>query len=71
MKLLFETIEISENKLSGYLLNRNHSVGTHKAKYFESLGFTLETSNLLKEALIKHLKDAKEIEYIENPYGIK
>ncbi len=71
MKFKFEDIEIPDNKLSGYLLNRNHSVGGHKARYFESLGFDIHNSGLLKDALIKHLNDATEIDSSENQYGTK
>jgi len=71
MKFIFEKIEIPDNKLSGYLLNRNHSVGGHKAKYFESLGFDISNSSLLRDALIKHLNDAVDIDYSENQYGTK
>lgn len=51
----FEEIEISESKLIGYLLNKNHSVGAHKAIYFEKLGYDVNNWQNLRDSLVEHI----------------
>lgn len=67
----YDRIEISESKLVGYLLNKNHSVGAHKAVFFESLGYDVENWHNLKDALLVHVETAENIDFIENQFGKK
>ena len=58
-------------KLSGYLLSESHSVGTSKARFFRSIGFTEVNVASLKQELsrIARLEDVQEV--IATPYGSK
>ncbi len=71
MHINYDRIEIPENKLVGYLLNKNHSVGVHKAKYFESLGYNSENWQILRDALFEHVETAENIDFVENQFGMK
>lgn len=69
--ITYERIEIAESKLSGYLLNKNHSIGSHKAIYFEKLGYNINNWKILRDALIEHINSADNSEIIENQFGVK
>jgi hypothetical protein len=70
-KLEYDKIEISERKLVGYILNKSHIDGVHKARFFEKFGFYSENWIDLKNAFIKHIENRDNLEIIINSYGKK
>ena len=45
---------VEQEKVCGYLLNAEHRYGASKAKFFAEFGFTLESWEVLAEALREH-----------------
>ncbi|MEO8513064.1 MAG: DUF6883 domain-containing protein [Ignavibacteria bacterium] len=69
--LKYDEIEISENKLVGYILNSSHIDGVHKAKFFEKFGFTPTNWIELQKALKTHVEKRENLEVDTNAYGKK
>lgn len=70
-EITYNKIEISESKLIDYLLNKNHSVGAHKAIYFEKLGYDVNNWQILRESLLEHLETSENVDILENQFGVK
>lgn len=49
---------VAEDKLTCYLLVPNHPVGGPKARFFKSIGFSLDNLPLMTSALIEHGRTA-------------
>jgi hypothetical protein len=49
-----ESAVVEQEKICGYLLNAKHQYGASKAKFFAEFGFTLESWEVLAEALREH-----------------
>jgi hypothetical protein len=56
-------------KITEYLLNENHPIGSHKAAFFES--FCFSNSQLLVEALLNHAIEREVNKETETPFGTK
>jgi hypothetical protein len=66
-----EKAVVSQAKIRGYLLSLSHPDGYGKAKFFISLGFSIEAWEVLAEALICHAGE-HEVTKIENsPFGTR
>ena len=61
---------VPESKLTGYLLSASHPEGRHKARFFRSVGFNLDDSDLLRAGLLR-LAQSTEMEESLFPYGAK
>lgn len=62
---------IPVGKILDYLLSENHAVGKSKAKFFRSLGFDEEKTNLLEAGLLNLAFENDIREATETPYGTK
>ncbi len=62
--------EVPSEKLRNYLLSPSHPVGRFKARFFWSIGYTLENSEALSEALLEIARTG-EVEEVGSPYGAK
>lgn len=49
-----EAAVVEQEKVRGYLLNPRHRYGASKARFFAEFGFTLESWEVLAEALREH-----------------
>jgi hypothetical protein len=49
-----ESAIVEQEKVCGYLLNPEHLYGASKAKFFTEFGFTLESWEVLADALCEH-----------------
>ena len=58
-------------KLTGYLLSENHSVGKSKAKFFRELGFDEENLAILEEQFLKLAHSQEVTEIVTTQHGIK
>jgi hypothetical protein len=45
---------VEQEKICGYLLNAQHRYGASKAKFFDEFGFTLDSWEMLADALREH-----------------
>jgi hypothetical protein len=45
---------VEQEKVLGYLLNTQHRYGASKAKFFHNFGFTVQSWQILAEALSIH-----------------
>ena len=62
--------EISEQKIYGYLLSPDHSVGRHKARFFGRFGFGPSNWHELLEAL-RGFASMRASRKVETEYGSK
>lgn len=63
-------IEIPENKIIGYALSPSHKLGSHKANYFKSYGFTVKNSFEFISG-IKNIAQKNEIvSDVRNNFGV-
>ena len=65
-----EHAEVSPEKLRNYLLAPSHPVGRFKARFFQSLGYTLDNWEALSESLLEVARTG-EAEELPSPYGRK
>jgi hypothetical protein len=56
-------------KITHYLLSTAHRDGQHKAEFFRSFGFRLETWEELSSALLDHARKYEVIEIVPTPFG--
>lgn len=58
-----ERAQVPTEKVRGYLLSPSHPVGRFKARFFESLGYTLDNWEALSEALreVARVGEAEEV----------
>jgi hypothetical protein len=62
-------IEISDTKITGYLLNLQHPDGWGKAKFFRQHGFT--TTDAVKALLLFIIQQHEVKETIQTDFGVK
>lgn len=62
---------VEERKITQYLLNAAHPDNGGKARFFDSLGFTVAGWRLLAEALRQHARDAEVLRCVESEHGCK
>lgn len=64
-----EQAAIPQRKVTEYLLSRTHPDGRHKAAYFASFGFTLDTWETLADALRRHAAEHDVVETEATSFG--
>jgi hypothetical protein len=70
MKLPNEHLAIVEQeKICGYLLNSQHRYGASKARFFMEFGFTLESWQMLADALLEHGRQHEVSKEKETGFG--
>lgn len=62
---------VRSEKLTGYLLSREHAHGQHKARFFEALGFSIARWEVLAEALIAHAGTHGVKTSVATAYGVR
>ena len=62
---------VPPEKLSGYLLSETHPTGLSKARFFRSLGFTVETAHLLEGQLLALARNIEGAVPSSSPHGQK
>jgi len=67
----FSQVHIAKEKITDYLLNVDHTSGKGKAKFFTSIGFSLENPKELETVLSNHPQTAKLEKQEPFRYGIK
>jgi hypothetical protein len=62
---------VDEEKIVGYLLNRQHPDGAGKAKFYESLGFDVSLWQVLADALKDLVKHSPVRCHVDSVHGSK
>lgn len=62
---------VEQNKIVDYLLNAAHPDNGGKAQFFESLGFSVDASELLVDALRAVARTGEVAERVESSHGEK
>jgi hypothetical protein len=62
---------VSDEKLRKYLLNLEHPIGGAKARWFATLGFTLENLDEFRASLLGIAHADDEFVSTASPYGVK
>jgi hypothetical protein len=60
---------VPPRKITHYILSTGHRDGQHKAAFFRSFGFKLESWNLLASALLSHARTHEVTEVVSTPFG--
>ena len=60
---------VPSRKITHYLLSTVHRDGQHKAEFFRSFGFKLESWEELASALLDHAHRHEVIEIVPTPFG--
>lgn len=60
---------VPPEKITRYLLCHDHPKGAPKAAFFESFGFSLDSWEVLRIALLEHAKTGCVVETEITPYG--
>ena len=66
-----EVAQVSDKKITGYLLSEVHPVGKGKARYFRALGYSENNIVQLKDALVTMASTSEVTAVISTPYGTK
>ncbi len=61
----------SQEKICDYLLNRGHSVGSPKAEWFASLGYSLTNWMDLRDDLQEIARTCEEFVAVPSSFGVK
>ena len=64
-----ERAVVPSRKITHYLLSSAHRDGQHKAEFFRSFGFKLESWEELASALLDHAHRHEVIEIVPTPFG--
>jgi hypothetical protein len=64
-----ELAVVEQEKICGYLLNARHRYGASKAKYFGEFGFTLDSWEVLADALREHGQQHEVSKQKETGFG--
>lgn len=64
-----ERAVVPRSKITHYLLSTAHRDGQHKAAFFQSFGFKLETWEALASALLNHARTYEVNEVVLTPFG--
>jgi hypothetical protein len=62
---------VGRRKVVDYLLSHTHLVGRHKARYFESLGFTVDRPDELAAALRLVAREGVVVEAVVSEFGTR
>jgi len=60
---------VPSRKITHYLLSNSHRDGQHKAEFFRSFGFKLESWEELASALLDHARQHEVVEIVPTPFG--
>ena len=63
--------EVSDRKLTSYLLDHAHPQNKGKAAFYEIVGFTQENSDALRGALLAHILNNEVAKFISTDFGIR
>jgi hypothetical protein len=66
-----EQAEIDLRKITHYLLDINHPIGSGKAKFFLERGFNVSAPEKMKAALLRHILERVVIKTEVNQFGVK
>jgi len=70
MKLpCLKDLMVDREKIAGYILNVNHPYGATKARFFVTLGFSVDAWNVLADALREHGRTHEVVVCRETGYG--
>jgi Domain of unknown function (DUF6883) len=64
-----ERATVPARKITHYLLSTSHRDGLHKAAFFGSFGFRLESWEVLASALLNHARTHDVTEVVSTPFG--
>jgi hypothetical protein len=64
-----ERATVPARKITNYLLSASHRDGQHKAAFFGSFGFKLESWEVLASALLLHASIHDVTEVVSTPFG--
>jgi hypothetical protein len=64
-----ERASVPSRKITHYLLSTSHRDGQHKAAFFGSFGFSLESWGVLAAALLQHARTHEVTEIVPTPFG--
>jgi hypothetical protein len=62
---------VSEEKITGYLLNPQHPAGAGKAKFFTAMGFSRADWRVLAVALLRLPETVEVAQSVESAHGWK
>src|SRR5208283_3860900 len=60
---------VPARKITHYLLSTGHRDGQHKAAFFQSFGFKLESWEVLASALLHHVRTHEVVAIVSTPFG--
>ncbi len=66
-----QTVEIAEAKIKAYLLNTLHPDGKSKAQFFEGLGFSADSWEVLADSLRQLANKFSVSQSVESIHGLK
>ncbi len=61
---------VRPEKITQYLLSKNHPIGRHKARFFLSFGFSLLSWRQLETALLNHAAQHEVAQVEATPFGL-
>ena len=64
-----ERASVPAKKITHYLLSASHRDGQHKAAFFRSFGFKLESWEVLASALLHQARTHEVTEIVSTPFG--
>ena len=64
-----ERAMVPGRKITNYLLDPTHRDGQHKAAFFRSFGFRIESWEALASALLNHVRTHEVTEVVPTPFG--
>ena len=64
-----ERASVPARKITHYLLSPSHRDGRHKAAFFGSFGFELDSWKVLASALLQHARAHEVTEVVSTPFG--
>ncbi len=62
---------VAEEKIRDYLLNAGHPVGSPKAVWFESIGYTIDNWQELSEDLLRVARSVDDFVSTASTFGVK
>ena len=66
-----ENAIVEDSKITEYLLCDEHEDGRGKAEFFKSFGFSLDTPDVLKQALLDLVRNT-DVAFVQpSPHGMK
>jgi hypothetical protein len=60
---------VPARKIIHYLLSSAHRDGQHKAAFFRSFGFTIQSWEVLASALLNHARTHEVTDIVSTPFG--